>query len=881
MKSLFEQKKRFLIDRKMKLLWKFMIILLIISIMSLPGLYIALVLPSYSGKITIESSLLKNPISIHRDEYAIPHIKAKDYKDAIFGLGFVHGQDRLWSMQVKRIVAAGELSKYFDKNEDKSLLDIDKFLKVVGIYRISKEVSRHLMTEELEILQSYSNGINEAYKQSKVPGIENLLLNMPFKEWTVVDSIAIQKLFLLGISSNWWAELLRTRLLHYFSPNEIESIVPFKSDYLFENTFVVNNEELKQAGYYHEDASQNKSATNKPIEAKEKEQNKSQNKTSKDAQNPSSSDSVKITSSAGKGSNAWVVHGTKTKTIKPILCNDPHLLNTMPSSFYQAELLFGEKFESSIIGGTISGIPSYLVGKTDFFGFGVTSQDFDNIDFYQEKLNDAGTHYFVNGSLYPFQMREEFVEIGNERIIIEVKSRKHGPIFCPLIEKLHFPKILDISFGENISFCWTGYENEDHSFYGGKSLVFAQTPEDFVKAIKKITIPLHMHWAFYQGDIGYTQVGSIPLKQYTHEKQGYILDGTDPNQDWLDWMPNNEKVSAMNPKKGFFSSANNKVANSSVLKYHFSETAMGSPRSYRIHQILTDLISKGRINDTDLMQMQQDVFDPYVEKIKPCLVDLLEHFSKLYPEKNLNSYTKVLKEWNTGFAKESKAALLYSIFEHHFFKNSLDNIEDKAFSAELAGSIYYEQYMFRQVQDWHKAFLSYPENFTCEKLMKQMNFDSRGRKHLINPCIILDSFIRAIKELEEICALYGPSCSYSSVHKAHFIHAPFTMNSWLKPIFDREYPSGGNRRTIRVGTYNMGHKDFNAISGANIRMVINMAESFPSYYILDTGISENPFSSHYTDQMELYIQGKYIEAKSGLKNLPNFHILHISPSLKE
>lgn len=45
---------------------------------------------------------------------------------------------------------------------------------------------------------------------------------------------------------------------------------------------------------------------------------------------------------AGKGSNSWVISGKHTKSGKPILANDPHLENMIPSVWYQAELIYGE-----------------------------------------------------------------------------------------------------------------------------------------------------------------------------------------------------------------------------------------------------------------------------------------------------------------------------------------------------------------------------------------------------------------------------------------------------------------------------------------------------------------------------------------------------------
>ena len=48
-----------------------------------------------------------------RDRYAVPHILSTTDRDAFFGLGFVHAQDRLWQMTLMRRTAQGRLSEIF------------------------------------------------------------------------------------------------------------------------------------------------------------------------------------------------------------------------------------------------------------------------------------------------------------------------------------------------------------------------------------------------------------------------------------------------------------------------------------------------------------------------------------------------------------------------------------------------------------------------------------------------------------------------------------------------------------------------------------------------------------------------------------------------
>ena len=58
-----------------------------------------------------ELDKILDDISIYRDEYGIPHIKAKNSYDAFFGQGFATAQDRLWHMEYDRKRAYGKLSE--------------------------------------------------------------------------------------------------------------------------------------------------------------------------------------------------------------------------------------------------------------------------------------------------------------------------------------------------------------------------------------------------------------------------------------------------------------------------------------------------------------------------------------------------------------------------------------------------------------------------------------------------------------------------------------------------------------------------------------------------------------------------------------------------
>src|SRR5438105_14242125 len=96
-----------------RLLVKALAALVLLMAVGLAGIYVALrrSLPLVDGRVTVSG--LSAPIDIIRDADGIPHIFASNKPDALFGLGYVHAQDRLWQMEFQRRICHGRLSAVF------------------------------------------------------------------------------------------------------------------------------------------------------------------------------------------------------------------------------------------------------------------------------------------------------------------------------------------------------------------------------------------------------------------------------------------------------------------------------------------------------------------------------------------------------------------------------------------------------------------------------------------------------------------------------------------------------------------------------------------------------------------------------------------------
>lgn len=71
----------------------------------------------------------------------------------------------------------------------------------------------------------------------------------------------------------------------------------------------------------------------------------------------------------------------------------------------------------------------------------------------------------------------------------------------------------------------------------------------------------------------------------------------------------------------------------------------------------------------------------------------------------------------------------------------------------------------------------------------------------------------------------------------------------------REVKGGVRVRTPSVSAYKYDG-EFKGETGANYRMIVSMDDEEASYYVVDTGVSENQLSKRRTDQMELWRENK-------------------------
>src|SRR5438552_18658343 len=117
-------------------------------------LYLRQSLPLVHGVVSVAG--LSAPVDIVRDANAIPHIFAATRLDGLFGLGYVHAQDRLWQMEFQRRIGHGRLSEIFGA----ATIAQDRFLRTVGFGRAARTAWEQLPADARRQIEAYVAGVN-------------------------------------------------------------------------------------------------------------------------------------------------------------------------------------------------------------------------------------------------------------------------------------------------------------------------------------------------------------------------------------------------------------------------------------------------------------------------------------------------------------------------------------------------------------------------------------------------------------------------------------------------------------------------------------------------------------------------------------------------
>ncbi len=510
--------------------------LAVLAVAVVGGAYLLLESARPQTEGTIELAGPSAPVSILRDRYGIPRIAARNERDAYFALGYVHAQDRFFQMEFMRRLGAGRLSEVVGS----STLSIDRWMRVLGLYRLAEASLNRLSPQVVDGLEAYADGVN-AYLDSHfgLVSVElAIMLTVPEK-WRPADSLVWGRLMGMRLSGNSHAETLRARLSDLLPPERVDELWP---DIARDAPPTISA--LGRAGRF-----------------------------------PSLFADWPAAIAPVTASNVWAVSGSQTASGRPILANDPHLGYRAPGLWYLARI---ETPGLTLVGATVPGVPMTILGHNGSIAWGLTTTDSDTQDLFLERVDplDPNRYLTPEGSL-PFGMRVERIGVrGGEDATLVVRSTRHGPVISDVDEKAAGIA----GSGHVVALAAAALREDDMTGEAVWRLNRARGWEDFNAALASFHAPhQNVVYADTAGNIGIVAPGRVPIRRAGDGL--YPVPGWTGEHDWTGFIPYPELPRLFNPASGRIVNANHPVVGPDY-PYRLGHGDTPHYRATRIHALL-------------------------------------------------------------------------------------------------------------------------------------------------------------------------------------------------------------------------------------------------------------------------------------------------------
>lgn len=525
--------------------------------------------PQVEGSLTLPG--LEDGVEVIRDPWGVPHIYARNDHDLLFAQGFVHAQDRLWSMDFDRRLASGTLSEVFGA----LTLRLDRYLTTLGSRRGAERDYATSSAETRELLAAYCAGVNAfiAGHQGRLP-VEYTLFRARPRPWTPIDVLVRTKLMAWLLSENQQFEVSRARMIARLGERPVRELLP---PYRDGAPLIVP----PAADAYT---------------------------WLRDAETRDELIAFFGGSTANWGSNQWSVAGRRTASGKPILANDTHLEMAMPSVWYHNGL-HGGSFD--VVGASLPGVPLVIIGTNGRIAWGVTDMLPDVQDFYVEKLDDPENprRYEYQGAWRDLEILTETIAVkGEAPVELEVRRTLHGPIMNGVIGHLK-------DYPEKLALRWAEHE-PNRVLDAVVALSRAGDWAAFREALAAWHGPnMNFGYADAAGNIGYQSTGRVPIRAAGH--QGLLpVPGWTGDNEWQGFIPFDELPNVLNPASGVVISANNKVAGDDY-PYHLAYEWSDPYRAMRIAELLGE---RRGLTAQDMEHMQLDSYSLHAAALAPVLL---------------------------------------------------------------------------------------------------------------------------------------------------------------------------------------------------------------------------------------------------------------------
>ena len=799
-------------------------------------------LPAHSRTLSLPG--LSHPVSVAFTSHGVPSIRAAGESDAFLALGYLHASFRLAEMDLERRLGEGRVAQLAGPPGVAS----DKFELRLGLLRTAQQewAQTPRSSPAGVALLAYSRGVNDYLAQARAsggwPSIFGLTGVYP-RDWTPVDSLVVQGVLTqqldftaspldyavlertLGVAHTmaWFPVLPPGQQSPYDpGPYHYRGIAPIAAQATLTSREPVPGHSTGRAGQTATSltgAGRGRNAGN-AVAARGG---------TLSARTAAAARAVLAQVSALPAglihrypdSNAWAANGHAVAGGVSMLAGDPHLPQTVPSVWYQAEL---SAPGLAVTGVTVPGLPGVLIGHNAHIAWSLTDVQNQATLFYTEQTSKSRPgQYFWRGAWRPMrQVRYTIPVRGGSPVPLTVGITVHGPVMTQV--------------GQTTSVDWMGnIPSPDLAVM--LAVAKAHDFTQFHAALANWHAPSqNFVYADDHGNIGAISAGYYPLVR--HGDPWLPLPGTGAD-DVAGVIPYQAVPQVYDPPGHVVATANQRPVGPSY-PYYIGTTDDFFDPGYRASQIYAQLHGKTRMTPASFAAIQLSVTDTLAQRIVPRLLAALGR-RKLSATQE--AAAGLLRAWTDDMTVSSAAATVWwtfwgdylsAVFQPWWTAAKVPVHKDHAGLAVSA-----QQFSLDQVlENWT---LTDPANSA---------FTAPGGPHRKAPAVMRAAFATAVAHLA--AQLHGaPSTwTWGRVHSRQFPSVTQAAGLGYGPR-----ASGGDSWTIDAADGGL-----ESHSGPSWRMIVAWTGhgSATGEGVYPGGQSENPASPWYEDQMAGWWNGKYL-----------------------
>lgn len=413
-------------------------------------------------------------VRVERDEVGVPRISGASRVEVGRALGFVHGQERFFQMDLLRRSGSGRLAALFGR----VLLEEDMAVRRHGMEAMAQASVAQLSVEEREVLEAYTEGVNAGLAALRSRPPEYWLMGKRPEPWRPEDSILVGVAMYFRLQDSTGREdWVREVLLEHWPEEVVAFFYPLASSW--------------------DAALDGSRLVSPPVPGPEVMDWRGMAM-------PEEGQEVgwgPLREGPVPGSNSWGVEGTVSATGSAMVANDMHLDLGIPNVWYRVELGWREGGEERfVVGVTLPGVPAVIVGSNGHVAWSFTNATLDTGDVIRLEMDPERPWLYRT----PDGWRE--LEVVRERI--EVRD---GPDHEMTYERTVWGPVME---GRGVegrwALAWVGHRAGAINF-GLLELERARSVDEALAVAPLIAVPVqNLLVGDREGNLAWTLIGPLP-----------------------------------------------------------------------------------------------------------------------------------------------------------------------------------------------------------------------------------------------------------------------------------------------------------------------------------------------------------------------------------